>query len=112
MLQMVEELLDISRMEMNRFPIEPQRLELARLIQPGWDFVMPEDAVGVELARRAPGVSIGPITTDAVRAAGITLSGEATTASIAALVEATVAAVSGRAAAGSSTTSRLSGGLR
>ena len=71
-----------------------------------------EDAVGVELARRAPGVSIGPITTDAVRAAGITLSGEATTASIAALVEATVAAVSGRAAAGSSTTSRLSGGLR
>lgn len=48
------------------------------------------DAVGAELARRAPAVSIGPVTSDAVRAAGIPLGGEATQASITGLAEATV----------------------
>ena len=33
------------------------------------------DAVGAELARRAPAVSIGPVTSEAVRAAGIALGG-------------------------------------
>jgi uroporphyrinogen III methyltransferase/synthase len=41
------------------------------------------DAVGAELARRAPAVSIGPVTSDAVRAAGIPLGAEAAEASIA-----------------------------
>jgi len=49
------------------------------------------EAVGVELARRAPAISIGPVTSDAVRAAGITLAGEATEASIKAIADATVA---------------------
>ena len=48
------------------------------------------DAVGAELARRAPAVSIGPVTSDAVRAAGITLAAEASEASIDALADATV----------------------
>jgi len=47
------------------------------------------DVVGAELAKAAPAVSIGPVTSDAVRAAGITLAGEATEASVRALVEAT-----------------------
>jgi uroporphyrinogen-III synthase len=47
------------------------------------------EAVGGELARRAPAVSIGPVTSDAVRAAGITLAAEATEASIDALADAT-----------------------
>jgi uroporphyrinogen III methyltransferase/synthase len=49
------------------------------------------DAVGVELARRAPAISIGPITSDAVREAGIEVAAEATEASIPSLVDATVA---------------------
>jgi uroporphyrinogen-III synthase len=48
------------------------------------------EAVGGELARRAPAVSIGPVTSDAVRAAGITLAAEASEASIDALADATV----------------------
>jgi uroporphyrinogen III methyltransferase/synthase len=52
------------------------------------------DAVGAELARRAPAVTIGPVTTEAVRAAAIPLAGEAPTASIDALVGAVVAALS------------------
>ena len=51
------------------------------------------DAVGAELARRAPAVSIGPVTSDAVRAAGITLLAEAPEASIAALAETTTQAL-------------------
>lgn len=47
------------------------------------------DAVGTELARRAPAVSIGPVTSAAVRDAGLTLGAEASEATIAALVEAT-----------------------
>ena len=47
-------------------------------------------AVGAELARRAPAVSIGPVTSEAVRAAGITLVGESAEASIAALAQAVV----------------------
>jgi uroporphyrinogen III methyltransferase/synthase len=47
------------------------------------------DVVGAELARAAPAVSIGPLTSDAVRAAGITLGAEASEASVRALVEAT-----------------------
>ena len=47
------------------------------------------DAVGVELARAVPAISIGPITSDAVRAAGITLGAESAEASVIALVEAT-----------------------
>ncbi len=52
------------------------------------------DAVGDELARRAPGVSIGPVTSDAVREAGITLAAEASSATIPALVEAVQAVAS------------------
>jgi uroporphyrinogen III methyltransferase/synthase len=48
------------------------------------------EAVGTELSRRAPAVSIGPVTSDAVRAAGITLAAEAKEASIDALASATV----------------------
>jgi uroporphyrinogen III methyltransferase/synthase len=54
-------------------------------------------AVGEALARRAPAVSIGPITSDAVRAAGIELVAEASEATIASLVSAT----SSKLAAGS-----------
>ena len=52
------------------------------------------DAVGAELARRAPAVTIGPVTTEAARAAAIPLAGEAKTASIDALVAAVAAALS------------------
>lgn len=45
-------------------------------------------AVGAELARRAPAVSIGPVTSDALRAAGIEVVAEAKEASIDGLVEA------------------------
>ena len=48
------------------------------------------DAVGADLARRAPAVSIGPVTSDAVRAAGITLAAEAADASIDALADTAV----------------------
>ncbi|MEP6991517.1 MAG: uroporphyrinogen-III C-methyltransferase [bacterium] len=47
------------------------------------------EAVGDELARSVPAVSIGPVTSDAVREAGIHLGAEATEASVAALAEAT-----------------------
>jgi uroporphyrinogen III methyltransferase / synthase len=47
------------------------------------------DAVGDVLARRAPAVSIGPVTSEAVRGAGMTLAAEADEATIAALVSAT-----------------------
>ena len=53
------------------------------------------DAVGVELSRRAPAVSIGPVTTEAVRAAGIPVAAEANAATIAALVAAVVATLMG-----------------
>ena len=46
------------------------------------------EAVGAELARRAPAVSIGPITSEALRAAGIDVVAEAKEASIDGLVEA------------------------
>jgi uroporphyrinogen III methyltransferase/synthase len=46
------------------------------------------EAVGEELARRAPAVSIGPVTSEAVRAAGITLLAEAPEATIPALAAA------------------------
>jgi uroporphyrinogen III methyltransferase / synthase len=48
-------------------------------------------AVGSELARRAPAATIGPITTEAARAAGITIAVESPTASIPAFVDAIVA---------------------
>jgi uroporphyrinogen-III synthase len=51
------------------------------------------EAVGAELARRAPAISIGPVTTEAVRAAGITLGAEASEATIDALAAATVRVV-------------------
>jgi uroporphyrinogen III methyltransferase/synthase len=51
------------------------------------------DAVGDVLARKAPAVSIGPVTSDAIRAAGIRLAAEATEASIPALARATVKAL-------------------
>jgi uroporphyrinogen III methyltransferase/synthase len=47
------------------------------------------DAVGAELASVAPAVSIGPITSDALRDAGIPVAAEASEASIASLVLAT-----------------------
>ncbi len=50
------------------------------------------EAVGTELARRAPAVSIGPVTSDALRAAGIDINAEASEASIDGLVRATLAA--------------------
>jgi uroporphyrinogen III methyltransferase/synthase len=49
------------------------------------------EAVGADLARVAPGISIGPITSDAVRAAGIELAAEASEASVHELCEATCA---------------------
>jgi len=48
------------------------------------------EAVGADLARRAPAVSIGPVTSEAVRAAGIPLAAEAAEASIEALTNAAV----------------------
>jgi uroporphyrinogen III methyltransferase/synthase len=51
------------------------------------------EAVGSELARRARAVSIGPITSDAVREEGITLAAEAPQASIDALVATVTAAL-------------------
>jgi uroporphyrinogen III methyltransferase/synthase len=54
------------------------------------------DAVGGALAQRAPGVSIGPITSEALRAAGIRVIAEAKQASIDGLVEATLSSASFR----------------
>ena len=54
------------------------------------------DALGADLARRAPAVTIGPVTTEAVRAAGIPVAAEAQSASIAALVDAVVGALGQR----------------
>jgi uroporphyrinogen III methyltransferase/synthase len=54
------------------------------------------DAVGEQLARRAPAVSIGPVTSEAVRAAGIPLAGESSEATIPALVTTVVASLSTR----------------
>ena len=51
------------------------------------------DAVGAERARRVPAVSIGPITSDAARAAGIQVVGEATEPSIDGLVDAVLLAL-------------------
>jgi uroporphyrinogen III methyltransferase/synthase len=48
------------------------------------------EAVGDEQARRAPAATIGPITSEAARAAGITVAIESPTASISALVEAII----------------------
>jgi uroporphyrinogen-III synthase len=50
------------------------------------------EAVGAELAQRASAVSIGPITSDALGAAGIAVAAEASEASIDGLVEAVVRA--------------------
>jgi uroporphyrinogen III methyltransferase / synthase len=47
------------------------------------------DVVGAELARAVPAISIGPVTTDAVRTAGMTLGAEASEPSVSALAEAT-----------------------
>jgi uroporphyrinogen-III synthase len=52
------------------------------------------EAVGAELARRAPAVSIGPVTSEALRAAGIDVIAEATEASVEGLVEAAVSPAS------------------
>jgi uroporphyrinogen III methyltransferase/synthase len=46
------------------------------------------DAVGADLSRRSPAATIGPITSEAARAAGITVAIESPSASIPALVEA------------------------
>lgn len=46
------------------------------------------EAVGEDAARQVPAVSIGPVTSDALRAAGIEIAGEASEASIGGLVEA------------------------
>jgi uroporphyrinogen III methyltransferase/synthase len=54
------------------------------------------EAVGEQLARRAPGVSIGPVTSEAVRAAGISLAAESGEATIPALVATVVASLATR----------------
>jgi uroporphyrinogen-III synthase len=48
------------------------------------------DAVGADLARRSPAATIGPITSEAARGAGIVVAIESPTASISALVEAII----------------------
>ncbi|HEX7981711.1 MAG TPA: uroporphyrinogen-III synthase, partial [Gemmatimonadaceae bacterium] len=48
------------------------------------------EAVGADLARRAPAISIGPVTSEAINAAGIPLGTEATEATIDALAAAAV----------------------
>ncbi len=53
------------------------------------------EGVGPDLARRAPAVSIGPVTSEAIRGAGITLAAESTAASIESLVAAVVASMRG-----------------
>lgn len=50
------------------------------------------DAVGPELAAMAPSVTIGPVTSDAAREAGLTVAHEAETSTIPGLVQAVVAA--------------------
>ncbi len=52
------------------------------------------DAVGETLSRRAPAVTIGPVTTEAVRAAGIPFAAEAEEASIASLTAAVASSLS------------------
>ncbi|MDQ6634388.1 MAG: uroporphyrinogen-III C-methyltransferase [Gemmatimonadota bacterium] len=54
------------------------------------------EAVGEHLARRAPAVSIGPVTSEAVRAAGISLAAESSEATIPALVTTVVASLATR----------------
>jgi uroporphyrinogen-III synthase len=46
------------------------------------------DAVGEELARRAPAASIGPVTSDAITAAGVELKCEAKESTIEGLIDA------------------------
>ena len=53
------------------------------------------DAVGPDLARRVPAVSIGPVTSEAIRGAGISVAAESTTASIDALAAAVVTSMRG-----------------
>ena len=55
------------------------------------------DAVGADLSRRAPAISIGPVTSEAVRAAGIPLLAESGEASVDALALATADALLGGA---------------
>jgi hypothetical protein len=54
--------------ELNKDRVQPdgRKLELARLIQPGWDLVMPDDAVGVarQVAPEAPAADTAPVVTD------------------------------------------------
>ena len=52
------------------------------------------DVVGAALARAVPAISIGPVTSDAVRAAGLRLGAESAEASVPALVDATCQFVS------------------
>ena len=53
------------------------------------------DAVGPALARRVPAVSIGPVTSEAIRGAGMSVAAESTTASIDALAAAVVTSLRG-----------------
>jgi uroporphyrinogen III methyltransferase / synthase len=48
------------------------------------------EAVGASLATRAPAITIGPVTSDAARAAGLVVAAESRQASVASLVEAVV----------------------
>jgi hypothetical protein len=54
--------------ELNKDRVQPdgRKLELARLIQPGWELVMPDDAVGVarQIAPEAPAADAAPVVTD------------------------------------------------
>lgn len=51
---------EIYELNKDRAQQDGRRLELARLIQPGWELVMPDDAVGIEARPAVPDVPATP----------------------------------------------------
>ena len=89
--------------ELNKDRIQPDggRLELARLIQPGWDFVMPGDAVGVQrVTEQAPAPAPSPVESTSAADAGVSDAGADVAADQATDQDATWAAGAGLLAAG------------